>query len=336
MMISVVMSAYNSEKYIKEAIESILNQTFTDFEFIIINDASTDSTESIIKSFDNPMIKLIKNEKNLGLTKSLNIGLDLAKGKYIARMDADDISIPERFQKQFDLMEKNPDIDICGTWYEFIGEKSGVVRYPELDDEIKSNLMFHDCICHPSVFIRKESLDKHELKYNEEFKYAQDYELWCRVRKTLKFANIPCVLLKYRIVNTDKDSDKLREQSGLTDVVLKKNLDDSGVSLNDKEKELFCLYIARESKVGDSSEILETLEVVKKLHEFFKEAPFFNEILLFRWWRNLYLNKYQGVIVLKVLIFLFPFKKITIRNCLRVLWISFSSIFYEFRNRAGI
>lgn len=327
--ISVVMSVYNGELHIKEAMESILSQTFADFEFVIINDASTDTTESIIKSFNDPRIKLIKNDKNLGLAKSLNIGLDLAKGKYISRMDADDISLPERFQKQFDFMEENPGIDVCGSWYEFIGARTGVVKYPLKDDEVKANMFFYDCICHPSVFIRKESLDKHRLRYNEEFRYAQDYELWCRGIKDLKFANMPCVLLKYRV----EDTGKLKEQSNFTDVILKRNLDDSGISLNDKEKELFCICIARESRVGDSSEILETLEVVKKLHEFFKEAPFFNEILLFRWWRNLFFNRFQGFIVLKALIFLFPFKKITARNCLRVFSVVFFSIFYEFRNR---
>lgn len=113
--ISVLMPVYNSEKYLNEAIESILNQTFVDFEFIIINDASNDNSENIIESYQDSRIKYFKNEKNLGVAKTLNKGLKLAQGKYIARMDSDDISLPERLYKQFKFMEVYNDIDVCGS-----------------------------------------------------------------------------------------------------------------------------------------------------------------------------------------------------------------------------
>src|SRR6185295_3491651 len=120
--VSVLMSVYNGEKYLKEAMESILNQSFPDFEFLIFNDSSTDSGREIILSFNDPRIVLVDNEKNIGLTKSLNKGLSLAKGKYIARMDADDISDAGRLNEQVNYMEKNSDVAVCGSWVQFLNE----------------------------------------------------------------------------------------------------------------------------------------------------------------------------------------------------------------------
>src|SRR3989344_5781814 len=120
--ISVLMPAYNARKYIGEAIESILNQTFKDFEFIIINDCSTDKTKKIIEEYANKdaRIKLINNATNLGLTKSLNIGLKEARGEYVARLDADDVALPERLEKQYEFMEKNKETTLVGAWAEII------------------------------------------------------------------------------------------------------------------------------------------------------------------------------------------------------------------------
>ena len=129
--VTVLMPVYNAEQYLREAIGSILHQTFTDFEFIIINDGSTDRSEEIIKSYTDTRIRYYKNESNLKLIATLNKGFDLAGGKYIARMDADDISLPNRLQLQFELMEKNPEVGLCGTWFENFTEEepTGVAKY---------------------------------------------------------------------------------------------------------------------------------------------------------------------------------------------------------------
>jgi len=124
--VTVLMSVYNGEKYLREAIDSILNQTFTDFEFLIVNDGSTDRTAEILRSYDDPRIIIINNEKNIGLTKSLNIGLRMAKGEYIARMDADDVSMPERLQKQIELLNQKKNTGLVGTYYTIINEKGKV------------------------------------------------------------------------------------------------------------------------------------------------------------------------------------------------------------------
>lgn len=198
-MISVVMPVYNGEKYLKEAIESILNQTYTNFEFIILNDGSTDKTEEIILSYDDARIVYVKNEENLQIVKTLNKGIALAKGKYIARMDADDISLPKRFEKQIKIMERNTEIGVCGTWLKTFGEREEIWDIPVLHEEIIMNMLFESSLMHPTVFIRKSILLPLKQVYDQAFNKVEDYELWIRLSKKTRFENIPEVLLHYRI-----------------------------------------------------------------------------------------------------------------------------------------
>lgn len=197
--ITVLMPVYNGEKYISEAIDSILNQTFSDFEFLIIDDGSTDNSCEIIKSYKDKRIYLVKNETNLQIVKTLNKGINLANGEYIIRMDADDISLPYRFEKQIQFMESHTDIDICGSWVETFYDKQSIWETPEKDEDIKAYLFFNSAIIHPSVIIRKKSIIKHALYYRDEYNKSEDYDLWERSSKYLKYANIPEVLLKYRV-----------------------------------------------------------------------------------------------------------------------------------------
>jgi len=196
-IISVVMSVHNGGDYLQEAIESILNQTFNSFEFLIVDDGSTDKSLEIIASYDDKRIVLIKNEMNLGLSISLNKGIKLAKGKYIARMDADDISFPERFEKQVKFLEGNPDIDLCGTWFKVFGKKEYTQKLPIQHNQIKSDLLFYTPIAHPTVMMKRTIFDKH--KYSEKFLKAQDYALWVELINNFKFANISEPLLYYRM-----------------------------------------------------------------------------------------------------------------------------------------
>jgi len=196
--VSVLMPVYNGEKYLKEAIESILNQTFSDFEFLIINDGSTDQSVNIIESYDDPRIRLIHNKQNLGLIDTLNKGMDICTGKYIARMDADDISLPERIEKQFDFMEKNQNVSVCGTLFQVFGNHNYVPNHPEKHELLKAYFIFGCYIGHPTVMIRKNILNQYNLRYDKCFKHAEDYELWTRIIKYSQFANIQKVLLHYR------------------------------------------------------------------------------------------------------------------------------------------
>ena len=193
--ISVVMPVYNTkEEFLREAIESILNQTYSDFEFIIINDGSTNNAEDVILSYKDNRIVYIKQE-NQGIVGALNNGILAAKGEYIARMDSDDISLPYRFEKQVNFLDSNPQISILGTWFECFPQKR-IIKHPEipkLTDFIKIC-----CIGHPTVMMRLADLKKYNLLYDNRLK-CEDYELWSRAIKYLNFYNLQEVLLKYRV-----------------------------------------------------------------------------------------------------------------------------------------
>lgn len=200
--VSVVMSVYKEPlNWIDEAIDSILKQTFTDFELIIINDNPTRSElKNYFESYINQdsRIKIIENSENIGLTKSLNKGLHIAKGEYIARMDADDISLSTRFEKQVSYMENNPNCGIIGCWVEMFGNKSGVFKCKENDNELKAVQFFQSPFDHPATLMRSSVLKKNEIYYNEALKYAQDQELWAKLSAVCEFHNIPEILFKHR------------------------------------------------------------------------------------------------------------------------------------------
>jgi len=194
------MSVYNGEKYLREAIDSILNQTFTDFEFLIVNDGSTDRTAEILRSYDDARIKIINNEENIGLTKSLNKGLGMARGEYIARMDADDVAIPERLEKEFEFMESHLDYAAVGTLIKILDKNSkviGSVDKPTEDDQIREFLKKDNCIAHGSAMIRNVCLQDVGL-YDESMEKAQDYDLWLRLSEKYKLFNIPEYLCMWR------------------------------------------------------------------------------------------------------------------------------------------
>lgn len=207
MLISVILPAYNAELYIKEAIDSVLAQTFTNFELIILNDGSTDKTEEIILSYQDSRIVYVKNEQNLGLIGTLNKGMALAKGKYIARMDADDICLPERFAKQVNFLEEHPDYIICGTAaYRFFNNLTDKKAFyvPINDENIRVRLFFNTGFIHPSVMFRTETLRTHNLSFNDNYKYAEDYYFWMDLLKYGKGFNLKEKLLYYRVVETSQ------------------------------------------------------------------------------------------------------------------------------------
>lgn len=199
--ISVILPVYNAQDTIGEAIQSIINQTYTDWELLVINDGSTDNTRSVILSFDDPRIKYIENDGNKQLIYSLNRGLELASGKYIARMDADDISLPERFACQVRYMDSHPEIIVCGTYMQKFGNRvvPDIISFYSNNDDIKNNILTFPPFGHPSVMIRKSVLDKTGIKYDYNYKCAEDLKLWIDLLPYGNYANIPQVLLRYRI-----------------------------------------------------------------------------------------------------------------------------------------
>lgn len=213
-LISVVMSVYNGEKYLNGAIDSILNQTFKNFEFIIINDGSTDRSLEIIQSYNDDRIRLI-NQKNTGLAKALNNGIAIARADYIARMDADDIAHPERIQKQYKFLSNNSDYIVLGSNAEFVDKNGYFVCNSNLvttDEEMKK-MQFSTPFIHPTVMFRKDIFYK-AGKYPEYMvNFAEDVVLFHRMAKYGKFANLADTLIKYRIAptaNTARDSKSLK------------------------------------------------------------------------------------------------------------------------------
>lgn len=210
--ISVIMPVYNCEMYIRQAVESILNQTFSDFELIIIDDCSTDSTLEIIKSYKDCRINIVEKEQNTGLTNSIIQGVLLAKGEYIARMDGDDISMPGRFKTQLNFLENNPEIILCGSAVEIIG-KNFISRYPTTHEMIKIQLCFNASFYHPTIMTRRKVLTTNN--YDKGFEPAEDYELWTRLVTIGKLANLDEVLLHYRIHENQTSSMRKQEQESL-------------------------------------------------------------------------------------------------------------------------
>ncbi len=199
--ISVIMSVYNGEKYLGEAIDSVLGQTFTDFDFIIVNDGSTDGSPGIIQSYRDERIRVINNEKNIGLTKSLNKAIKESDGEYIARQDADDISLPERFEEQVWFLEEQQEVALLGTSIYRIDSdgktigKMVMLARPTMKDLLRGNQFNHG-----SVMFRRKLLDA-VGGYNDLFRYVQDYDLWLRIARHHEVRNLTKLLYKLRSHN---------------------------------------------------------------------------------------------------------------------------------------
>ncbi|RLC61459.1 MAG: hypothetical protein DRI01_08460 [Chloroflexi bacterium] len=210
--VSVVMSVYNGEKYLREAIESILNQTFTDFEFLIVNDGSTDGSLEIIQGYPDERIRVINNEQNIGLTRSLNKAISQAKGEYIARQDADDISLPERFEQQLRYFDQYPEVALLGTSVYKIDEQGRVVGRIIVPAEPGGNLLRANQFSHGSTIFKREVVDRLG-GYNELFRYCQDYEFWGRIAKHYPVRNLPQPLYKLRFHRGNIRSQKRNESA---------------------------------------------------------------------------------------------------------------------------
>lgn len=198
-LVSVILSVYNGEKYVGRALESILNQTFTDFELIVVNDGSTDGTDRILGQLDDPRVVLVSQE-NKGLIASLNRGCSLAKGKYLARQDADDISMPERLAKQVAFMEAHPDVGLLGTAYHQLdedGKELLTVTWPTEDSSLRRVLIRYSPFCHGSVMMRRTVFEECG-GYEPGLVHVEDYGLWFEFSYRAKIANLSEVLYEWR------------------------------------------------------------------------------------------------------------------------------------------
>ena len=249
--VTVLMPVYNGERYLRESIDSILNQTFTDYEFLIIDDASTDSSRDIILSYDDQRMKLIENEQNIGQSESLNIGFHETQGKYIARMDQDDVSLPLRLEKQVCFMDEHAEVGVCGTYVRFVNDKDRRISHPYLrepmlsNNELKAQLLFSPCFQHPTVMIRSKILLNHEIKYEKEYEPAEDYWMWNQLSAVTEYRNIPEILLKLREHKRQRSRVDMRKQFLGADMVRKQVLQTLFSGKSTKRYELRHMMISR-------------------------------------------------------------------------------------------
>lgn len=290
-IISVLMPVYNCALYLAEAIESILNQTFTDFELIVLDDGSTDDSAKIAKNYSDSRIIYHCNEKNLGLANNLNVGLRMAKGKYIARMDGDDVSLPDRFRTQVDFLEQNKEIDLCSCGLMMFGTEDQVWIRETNPEQVKITMMFYSPILHATSVWRKESFEKNNLRYNQDAFPAEDYDLWSRAVFKCRLVNIQEVLYLYRIhgIQVTKTDDRVTQRDLQIQVnYLKKALP----SLSEQNIELFLHKFVRRAEIN-----LENIRSLKPIYKAVISANqrdnFFDEQLL-----STYLSKsYQNLLL---------------------------------------
>lgn len=244
-LVSVFIPMFNSSQYIREALDSIINQTYNNLEIIIIDDGSTDKSVEIVKSYNDSRIRLIQNECNKGIPYTRNLGLKKAKGKYMAIMDSDDISYSTRIERQVEFMEKNNEVDVVGSFYEIFGyKKSKTVKAKYVfPDELAIFFLFSNGICNSTALVRLDTIRNNNITYNNNYFVAQDYDFWTQVSKIGKLQIIPEVLVKYRTghenITNLSFSKKSIERFKIINSIQKELFSYYGFKFSDKELEIF-------------------------------------------------------------------------------------------------
>ena len=243
-LISVILPVYNGELYLREAIQSILSQTCTNIEIIIINDGSTDKTASIISSFTDPRIRYIEQE-NRGLSEALNRGIRLSSGDYIARQDSDDISLPTRLERQVAFLVSNPDCGMVGTWSEIWRERQKTRKahqHPEKNSLLKYELLFNNPFVHSSVLIRREVFDQVGMYTTDSSRQPpEDYELWSRVARKFDVGNVGELLHIYRETKNSISREKWQK---IMDVVVNISAENLALAAGLSSPDVHCINIA--------------------------------------------------------------------------------------------
>ena len=293
--VTVLMPVYNGEAFLRDAMDSVLMQTFDDFELLVIDDGSMDASSQIVEAYLDKRVRLERNEKNLNQPRSLNKGIQLARGAYIARMDCDDICHPDRLRQQVTFLEAHEDVAIVGTWAKLVGgQRDEVWRLPTNPSKVEAELIFHSTLIHPSVLIRKEVLINQDLAYDENLAHgAEDWDLWQRCRQHGRLANIPAVLLEYRTKAPSKNVDVKKWKDAET--VIRRGLQRLGLDPSDEEIDLhrrigFGEFVGEEPSFLDSAE-----EWLLRLEQFNRGTNLypidsFGEVLSDTWLRLCYFS----------------------------------------------
>ena len=287
--VSVLLPVYNAQNFVKEAIESILHQTFHDFELIIINDGSSDDSYNVISKIDDGRIKFINHNINKGLIFTLNEGIDLARGEYIVRMDGDDYSLPERLSLQVNFMDSNKDIVVSGGQMIDYDNRIVLSKNPTVSDQVKASLLFSCVISHPTVIIRTDIFKSEKFYYDKYFIHSEDYELWTRVINKYKVTNINEVILKYRTHQNQISQKYSREQCEGVRECQKNQLFRIGINSTDEQLDLHN-SLAQLDFINNKDYLLNIekwlLEIIDKnsISKFYDEGSL--KIVVSKWWNN--------------------------------------------------
>lgn len=296
--VTVLMPVYNGQNYLFESIKSIQNQTFTNWELLIINDASTDNTVNIVKEYQkkDDRIRLITNETNLKIAKTLNKGICEARGLYIARMDDDDISLPTRLEKEVEILDKNPSTVLVGSWQKHFGTNNWVHRPPELAKQIKATLLFECCVCHSTVMFKKDIFIKNKFFYDSNF-LSEDYELWTRVSEKYDLYTIPEILGEYRLNGDNITSGKeVKFDVEARNIVAKTLRNNLHINVKDQDKVLLAKWTnpfqnqsnlkAQKILIERERELLDQIRDANKKCKYYDDKAL-DAILKIRWkWVN--------------------------------------------------
>jgi glycosyltransferase involved in cell wall biosynthesis len=256
------MSVYDTEpQYLKEAVSSILNQTFKDFEFIIVDDGSNTQTKQLLAALKDPRIRILTNNPNIGLTKSLNRALKECHGTYIARMDADDISLPNRFQSQYDYMNQHPEYAVIGAKFTMTDRRGVYPKHWNDDMDLrKIHLLFYnDGISHPTAFFRSSFLQEHHLQYDESVKKAQDYAMWLSITDAGGRIGLePEVLFTYRM-HEGQITSNFASQMSYEQMTIRKQLDRFDPDFSEEDRQLF-YHLYRGEITANEHQLFEFLQ----------------------------------------------------------------------------
>lgn len=265
-IITVIMSVYNADEYLEYTIASIMNQTFKDFEAIIINDASNDNTKLILSKIKDPRFIIINNTVNKGLTVNLNTAINMARGEYIIRIDSDDICLEERFQKQLDYLRNHPKVDVLGTNAYLIDMHNSIVGVTDEETDlrrIKTKTMFLNPFIHPTIMAKTDVLKNYF--YNESYRTCQDFELWTRIQKKCCFANMCTPLIFYRLNAkgaTRSARNKILDRIELLVPIVSQSINQHGLDVSeDTLKKIIAL--ALQAKCYDKEDVYKAYSIVR-------------------------------------------------------------------------
>ncbi|QNK77416.1 glycosyltransferase family 2 protein [Winogradskyella sp. PAMC22761] len=324
-LISVCIPVYNREKFIKAALKSVLNQTYQNFEIIVVDDGSSDNSVTIIKSIKDTRIKLFKNAVNKGVVFTRNVGLEKASGDFIAVLDSDDTWEANKLQKQIDFFKVNPDYGICGTWAkrEYVDGNTDEWKYPISDSEIRARLVWGSAMIHSSVMFRKRVLEANNFSYDNTIKQAEDYDLIRQFVKNTKAHNIEETLVTYAVHENQFTSEAKDEQVTEAVKVAFRYLNDLGVKLSENEASAFENVFAYDFKMSiDELKYFEQVldKIFSRIQKDVDSKEYFQYHLFNYWFLVCYSNSQKGF---KVFSLYFKNKKLKLNPTLSLKHLKF-------------